>query len=98
MDAAQFTLLAVLVRVVIRPPPRGHHFGLPAPIDWGRVAAAAVGVAGAVSGGWLAYGPGWLPFGASLAVAFAAGGTCEWLAGRRCDRAEPGAAPDRGGR
>ena len=107
VDASQFTLLAVLIRVVFRKPPRGRvvfrrrpmgaHFGLPVPIDWARVAAAAVGVTGAVAGGWLAYGPGWLPFGACLVVAFAAGEACERLADWWGGRAEPGAAPDRGG-
>jgi hypothetical protein len=79
MDAARFTLLALLVRVVFRRHPLGDHFGLPVPTDWRRVAAAAVGVAGAVAGGWLLYGPGLLPFAASLPGAFAAGAVCERL-------------------
>jgi hypothetical protein len=82
MDAAQFTLAAVLVRVAFRRPPRGDHFGLPVPADW-RQAACVVGMAGAVAFGWLVYGTGWLPFGASLVVAFAAfaaSGLCESLA------------------
>jgi hypothetical protein len=94
LDAAQFTVLAALVRVVFGHRPMGDHFGLPVPIDWRRAATAAVGVAGAVAGGWLAYGPGLLPSGASLVVAFVAGGVCERLADRWFDRAEPGPAPD----
>jgi hypothetical protein len=95
LDAARFTVLAVLVRVVFGHRLIGDHFGLPVPIDWRRVSAAAVGVAGAVACGWLVYGPRLLPFGASLVVAFVAGGVCERLAERWCDRAEPVAAPDR---
>jgi hypothetical protein len=108
VDATQFTVLAVLVRMVFRHRPVGDYFGLPVPTDWGRVSAAAVGVAGAVAGGWLVYGPGWLPFGASLVVAYLAGEVCEWnMLGRilmevraalRGNEAGPGAAADRTGR
>jgi hypothetical protein len=78
VEAAQFTLLVVLVRVVFRRPRIGDHFGHPRPIDWPGVAAATVGVAGAVAGAWLVYGL--LPWWASLAVGFVAGAACERLA------------------
>ena len=83
MEEVQFTLLVALVRVVFRRPAMGDHFGLHRPIDWPGVAAAAVGVAGAVAGGWLVYGPGLLPWWASLAVGFVAGAACERLAERK---------------
>lgn len=80
MGGAEFIVFAALVRVVFRRPPLGDNYGLSVPINWRRVAVATGGILGAVVGGWLVYGPGWLPWWASLAVAFAAGAACEWLA------------------
>ena len=97
LDAAQFTVLAALVRMVFRRSV-GDRCGVPVPTNWGPVSAAAVGIAGGVACGWLVYGPGLLPFGASLVVAFTAGGVCERLADRWGARPEPGGAPERCGK
>jgi hypothetical protein len=89
VSGAQFTVFVILVRVLYRQRPLGDHFGHPPPTDWPGVAVAAVGVVGAVAGGWAVYGPGWLPWWAALAVAFVAGGVVERLADRWGSRAEP---------
>ena len=96
VDAAQFTILAVVARIVFLcfvgrplrpPPPRSTR---------ARVCAATAGVAGAVAGGWLAYGPGWLPFGGVPGRGVRGGAACERLAERWGDRAEPESVSPRG--
>jgi hypothetical protein len=81
VGAVQFTVVAVILRVLYGRRVMGDHFARSAPVDWSGVGAAAVGAAGAVAAGWAVHGPGWLPWWAALAVAFAAGEACERFAG-----------------